>query len=112
MPQLDPTWFASQIFWLVVSFVTLYVVLSRFVLPPLVDVVARRKQTMEGDINQAQRLKSDAEIAKTDYERMAAEARNTAQQQITEALAANKAAGTTNQCTLHRSLLTADRANC
>ena len=33
LPQLDPTTFASQLFWLVVSFVLLYVVISRIAAP-------------------------------------------------------------------------------
>ena len=50
MPQLDPTWFASQLFWLAITFVTLYVVLSRFVLPPLLEIIARRAQTAQDDM--------------------------------------------------------------
>ena len=79
MPQLDPTWFASQLFWLVVCFFALYTILSRFVLPPLQDVMARRLSTVEDDISQAQSLKSQAEHARSDYERTLADARERAQ---------------------------------
>jgi F-type H+-transporting ATPase subunit b len=91
MPQLDPTWFASQLFWLAVTFVLLYVILSRFVLPPLQDIIARRQQTVEGDLSLAQSLKSQAEQARQDYERTLAEARNRAQALMNEAIAAHKA---------------------
>ena len=63
MPQLDPTWFASQLFWLAVTFVMIYVILAKMALPPLMEIIERRKQTVEGDISQAQTLKSQAEQA-------------------------------------------------
>jgi F-type H+-transporting ATPase subunit b len=91
MPQLDSTWFTSQLFWLAITFVTLYVLLSRMVLPPLQDIIARRKQTIESDIAQAQHLKSQAEQARQDYERTLAEARFRAQKLIDDAISAYKA---------------------
>lgn len=91
MPQLDPTWFASQLFWLAITFIGLYFVLSRLVLPPLQDILAKREQTMTGDLEEAQNLKVQAEHARVDYERMMVEARERAQQVIQDALAAGKA---------------------
>ena len=93
MPQLDPTWFASQLFWLAITFTMLYFVLSRLVLPPLMEVTARRQQTVEGDVAQAQSLKSEAELAKQDYEKALAEARGRAQQLMNDATAELKATG-------------------
>ena len=91
MPQLDPTWFASQLFWLVVTFVALYFILSRLVLPPLQEVVARRKTTVGGDISLAESLKSQAEHARSDYERTLADARMRAQGLMHQAMEAPKA---------------------
>lgn len=91
MPQLDPTWFASQLFWLAVTFVMFYVVLSRFVLPPLMGIIAQREQTVEGDLSKAQSLKSQAEQARQDYERTLAEARERAQALMNETIASHKA---------------------
>jgi len=91
MPQLDPTFFASQLFWLAITFVALYVVLSRFILPPLQEIIARRLQTVEGDISLAQSLKTQAEQARLDYERTMADARNRAQALMLEAIEAHKA---------------------
>ncbi len=85
MPQLDPTWFASQLFWLTICFVALYTVLSRFVLPPLLEVMARRASTVEEDVSMAQSLKSQAEHARSDYERTLADARERAQAVMNEA---------------------------
>ena len=86
MPQLDPTWFASQLFWLAITFAVLYFVLSKLVLPPLQEIVARRQQTVEGDVAQAQSLKSEADLAKQDYERALAEARGRAQSLMADAM--------------------------
>jgi len=91
MPQLDPTWFVSQLFWLLITFAVLYTVLARFVLPPLQSIVARRAGTIEGDIARAESLKAEAETARQDYERTLAEARARAQQLIDDARATQKA---------------------
>lgn len=90
MPQLDPTWFASQLFWLAIFFTALYVALSRFVLPPLLAIMASREQTVASDIDAAQRLKTQAEDARTAYERSLAEARGQAQQLLVDAALAQK----------------------
>jgi F-type H+-transporting ATPase subunit b len=93
MPQLDPTWFTSQLFWLALTFVGLYIVLSRMVLPPLMDIIARREQAIREDVAAAGRLKADAEQARLDYERTMAEARMKAQSLIADAIADQKAKG-------------------
>lgn len=90
MPQLDPTWFSSQLFWLALTFVGLYIVLSRMVLPPLMDVMARRQQTIAGDIGAAQRMKDEAEHARATYEKTLNEARAKAQNLLAEATAKHK----------------------
>lgn len=75
MPQLDATSFPSQLFWLMVSFVLLYVVLARFLLPRVQAVMAARAHTMESDIAQAEHLQSEAARASEQYEKGLAEAR-------------------------------------
>lgn len=91
MPQLDPTWFTSQLFWLALTFVGLYIVLSRMVLPPLMDVLARRDQTIRDDVEAAQRMKVSAEQARIDYEKAMNASRAKAQATVADALAAQKA---------------------
>lgn len=92
MPQLDPTWFVSQIFWLVLTFTLLYIVLSQLVLPPLLEVMTLRKETLDSDIDTAQRLKTQAEDAKALYEKALAEARERSQAVMDEAVKKHKAA--------------------
>lgn len=91
MPQLDPTWFASQVFWLFVCFVALYFMLSKLVLPPLLDIMARRTDMLATDIDTAQRLKGEAEQARQDYEKVLAQSRAAAQAQMNAAVAEQKA---------------------
>lgn len=91
MPQLDPVWFSSQLFWLVASFGLLYFLLARVILPPLLEVMARRKQTVEGDLGTAQRAKTAAEEARQAYERTLADARARSQALVNEAMLEHKA---------------------
>ena len=91
MPQLDPTWFASQLFWLAITFALLYFVLARLILPPLQDVVIRRQQVVDDNVSEAVGLKTEAQKAQADYERALAEARSRAQSRMGEAVQAIKA---------------------
>lgn len=68
MPQLDPTWFVSQIFWLVIMFGVLYVMMANFALPPIDKVLDERRTLIEGDIKKATELKEEAESALKTYE--------------------------------------------
>jgi F-type H+-transporting ATPase subunit b len=90
MPQLDPTWFASQLFWLLVSFAALYVLLSRVFLPPLMAIMAKRRETVDTDLSLAQGLKGEAETARQLYEKALADARAKSQALLLEAQAQQK----------------------
>lgn len=85
MPQLDPTWFASQIFWLFVFFTALYIVLSRKVLPPLQNAINLRKDAIDNDLAAAQDFKEKAEQAEKSYKDALAKSREKAQVLISEA---------------------------
>jgi F-type H+-transporting ATPase subunit b len=87
MPQLDPASFSSQLFWMTMSFVVLYVLLARFLLPRIQSVIALRSHTIEGDIEQAKRMKSDAERARHHYEKALADARAKSQAMLAESTA-------------------------
>jgi len=85
MPQLDPTSFLSQIFWLAISFVILYLVMSRVALPRVADVLEARQSRIALDLDEAARLKTEAEVALATYEATMAEARSTAQALLAKA---------------------------
>lgn len=79
MPQLDPSSYSSQLFWLTVSFVLLYVMLGRMLLPRVQSVLALRQNTLAADIEQARRMKADADLAREHYEKALHQARSNAQ---------------------------------
>jgi F-type H+-transporting ATPase subunit b len=78
LPQLDTTTFASQLFWLLISFVVLYVVISRVAAPKIGGVIADRTNRIKGDIDAAAQAKAQSEAAIANYERALAEARGRA----------------------------------
>ena len=56
----DPTYFASQLFWLAILFGLLYFVLSRFILPKLGGTIEKRGDTIANDLDEATRLSEQA----------------------------------------------------
>lgn len=82
MPQLEPELFPSQLFWLVLTFVTLYLILWKVALPRVTDVRESRRGRIEADLERAEALKTDAEAALADYEKTIAEATAKAQEAV------------------------------
>lgn len=78
MPQLDTSTWPSQLFWLAVTFIALYIIISRIAIPRTGGVIEKRKSTIEGDLAAAQKLKADTEKALKDYEAALAAARSKA----------------------------------
>lgn len=87
LPQLDPSTFGNQIFWLVVTLVVIYLVLSRVALPRIGAVLAERQGTITNDIAAAEDLKQKAEAAEGAYNKALADARAEAQRIAAEARA-------------------------
>jgi F-type H+-transporting ATPase subunit b len=67
MPQLDSTFFPSQLFWLFVTGMFLYVVLSKFALPVVGRMVELRDAKVREDLEAAYALKQQAEDIKINY---------------------------------------------
>ncbi len=78
LPQMNPEHFASQIFWLVITFGLLFVLLSRVTLPKIAGSLAARKNRIEGDLGAAERSRKDASQALADYEAALGQARGRA----------------------------------
>lgn len=75
MPQLDFSTFPNQIFWLVVTLIVIYFVLSRVALPRIASVLAERQGTITNDIAAAEDLKAKAAEAEKAYDKALADAR-------------------------------------
>ena len=84
MPQLDPTSYPSQLFWLTVTFLMLYVVLARFILPRIYHVLETRQERITHDLDRAESFKEEAQEARKSYEAALAEARNNAGRLVAE----------------------------
>ena len=77
-PPFDATTFASQILWFAITFVVLYVVLSRVAIPQIGSIIDKRGARIDGDLKEAERLKGETDKAIAAYEAALAEARQNA----------------------------------
>ena len=84
MPQLDFSTF-NQIFWLLVTLVVIYFVLSRIALPRIAAVLAERQGAITNDLTAAEDLKRQAVEAEEAYNKALADARAEAQKIVAEA---------------------------
>ena len=77
-PPFDPTTFASQIFWFVLTFGFLYWLISRVAVPRIGGILEQRRVRLEGDLKEADRLRQETDRAIASYEAALAEARQRA----------------------------------
>ena len=68
MPQLDPEFWISQIFWLTITFGVLYVTLSKFILPKISSNLERRKSQIQENIEAAEKQRESSEAKLKEYE--------------------------------------------
>ena len=87
MPQLDFSTFPNQIFWLVVTLVVIYLVLTKVALPRIASVLAERQGTIANDIAAAEELKLKAVEAEEAYNKALADAKAEAGRIVAEARA-------------------------
>jgi F-type H+-transporting ATPase subunit b len=83
-PPFDSQSFGSQLLWLVLTFVALYLLMSRLALPRIGSIIEKRRQHVDGDLAEAERLKEKSEEAVAAYEKSLAEARGRAQMLASE----------------------------
>ena len=70
MPQLNTEFWASQIFWLILIFSSLYIIIWKIFLPKITDIIENRKSRIVGDLNEAQKLKENAEKKLGEYNKI------------------------------------------
>jgi F-type H+-transporting ATPase subunit b len=80
MPQLDTTYYLSQIFWLVVTFALLYLLMAKVALPRVAEVLEARQARIAADLDRASAMRREAEEALAAYERRLEESRARAHQ--------------------------------
>jgi len=68
MPQLDPKYWASQAFWLILIFSTLYVSISKFYLPKIKNNLDDRENKIKEDLENANKFKEESEAKIKEYE--------------------------------------------
>jgi F-type H+-transporting ATPase subunit b len=104
VPQLDVSSFSSQIFWLIICFATLYYLLSRKALPRVSEVLEARQDRIAADLDQAQRLRREAETALATYEKAMAKAQDEAHALLAEVQNRLQAEAAERQAELDRRL--------
>ena len=67
MPQLDPKYWASQAFWLILVFVILYISLSKFYLPKIKSNLDNRENKIKEDLENANKFKEQSEAKLKEY---------------------------------------------
>ena len=70
MPQLDPTYWASQVFWLIVVFTILYISIAKFYLPKIKNNLDNRENKIKEDLDSAKKSKDLSEIKFKEYEKI------------------------------------------
>jgi len=87
MPQLDFSSWPNQIFWLAITLVVIYLILSRVALPRIGAILAERAGTIKGDLTAAEELKQKALDAEKAYGEALTRARTEAARIVAEAKA-------------------------
>ena len=75
MPQLNPEFWISQIFWLIITFGTLYVLLANFILPKISKNLETRKSQIVENITAAEKQREESDQKIKDYENIINEAK-------------------------------------
>ncbi len=75
MPQLEPEFYTGQLFWLLVTFVALYLVIWKLALPRIGEILEARQSRIDHDLERATVVKEEAASVAAAYEAELAKAR-------------------------------------
>ena len=70
MPQLDPTYWASQAFWLILTFTVLYISIAKLYLPKIKNNLDDRENKIKDDLDAANKFKDLSELKFKEYEKI------------------------------------------
>ncbi len=82
MPQLNPEFWAAQIFWLILIFSSLYIIIWKIFLPKITNSIENRKSKIVNDLNETQKLKEKAEKKFKEYDKIIEEVKKEAKKII------------------------------
>ena len=85
MPQLNPEFWISQIFWLTLTFSVLYIVLSKLILPKISANLETRKSQISDNIEAADRQRKESEAKLKEYEKIISQSKTEAKNIINQA---------------------------
>lgn len=102
LPQFDPTWFPSQIFWLAITFAAMYAFFHFVILPDLFAIKSQRQNKIDGDLKRAEEMQEEAatlrdacenelQSARTQAEGLIQGQETTAKKKLEESLASFRA---------------------
>ncbi|AWM23845.1 F0F1 ATP synthase subunit B' [Sinorhizobium fredii USDA 205] len=74
-PPFDSSHFASQLLWLAITFGLFYLLMSKVIIPRIGGILAKRHDRIAQDLDEASRLKGEADAAIASYEQELANAR-------------------------------------
>jgi len=78
MPQLNPDYWISQIFWVILIFGTLYIILWRTILPKINENLENRKSQILTDLDDAQKFEDQSKEKLSDYNKILNQAKQEA----------------------------------
>ena len=70
MPQLDPEYWSSQVFWLIIIFLTIYVLISKIFIPKIKGSIDMREDKIRKDLEEAKNFKEQAELKLKEYDNL------------------------------------------
>ena len=85
MPQLNPEFWFSQIFWLIIAFGLLFIVLSKFILPKISENLEGRKSQILENIEAAEKQRETSENKIKEYEKIIIDSKNEAKNYFSKA---------------------------
>ena len=85
MPQLNPEFWVSQIFWLIITFGLLYVVLSKLILPKISANLEIRKSQIVKNIEAAEKKREQSELNIEEYKKIVQNSKNEAKNYFKQA---------------------------
>lgn len=85
LPQLDPTWYASQAAWMLITFCATFLLMWKAVLPRISSVTDERQRRLDDDMKKAEAFKAEAETVLKEYQSVMASANERARSILEDA---------------------------